>query len=127
VAIAATIMYLAFTLMHYKFKGSTRDTACGNQNPTEARKSEPEHWNTFTAESSMESSSATSSNSELEKRASPKLRVLPLNNFILSLTYYPQQAAKQMGGHSSYTSLTYLSSFSRTMFQFFGFHSLTKK
>jgi hypothetical protein len=30
VAIAATIMYLAFTLMHYKFKGSTRDTACGN-------------------------------------------------------------------------------------------------
>jgi hypothetical protein len=75
----------------------------------------------------MESSSATSSNSELEKRASPKLRVLPLNNFILSLTYYPQQAAKQMGGHSSYTSLTYLSSFSQTMFQFFGFHSLIKK
>jgi hypothetical protein len=75
----------------------------------------------------MESSSATSSNSELEKRASPKLRVLPLNNFILSLTYHPQQAAKQMGGHSSYTSLTYLSSFSRTMFQFFGFRSLTKK
>jgi hypothetical protein len=41
---------------------------------------------TFTAEWSMEISFATSSNSELEKCASPKLRELLLNNLILSRT-----------------------------------------
>ncbi len=41
---------------------------------------------TFTAEWSMEISFATSSNSELEKRASPKLRELLLDNLILSRT-----------------------------------------